>query len=267
MAVAAVVTVTSVGTWVVMNGDGPAPAATATMATGLGAGEPTIITASPLSTATGGVTPTSPFGTAGPGPQGPGDSALVNALATPPSGTSPTASATGPAGPARSDGARPAAVQAPATDPAGERQVSVPAPEEKTAEAGATVEADAATTAGKAPKPGKTTKRNEAAKKNSAKDKVISSGRCGASFYDEGQMTASGERFDPGAMTAAHKTLPMGSKVRVTNPGNGKTVTVRINDRGPYVSGRCLDLSRAAFDAIGNLSAGTMSVKYEVLAR
>ncbi|OUC92251.1 septal ring lytic transglycosylase RlpA family lipoprotein [Streptosporangium minutum] len=94
---------------------------------------------------------------------------------------------------------------------------------------------------------------------------MISTGTCGASFYDEGQMTASGERFNPRAMTAAHKTLAMGSRVRVTNPSNGESVTVRINDRGPYVGGRCLDLSRAAFSAIGNTGAGVMRVKYEVL--
>lgn len=99
------------------------------------------------------------------------------------------------------------------------------------------------------------------------KVRVIFSGSCGASYYDEGQMTASGERFDPSAMTAAHKTLPLGSRVRVTNPNTGKSVIVRINDRGPYVGGRCLDLSAAAFAAIGNTSAGVMRVKYEVLAR
>ncbi|WP_433241936.1 septal ring lytic transglycosylase RlpA family protein [Streptosporangium sp. CA-135522] len=105
------------------------------------------------------------------------------------------------------------------------------------------------------------------ARKVAAKPKihVISSGACGASFYDEGQMTASGERFNPQAMTAAHKTLPLGSKVRVTNPATGASVTVRINDRGPYVGGRCLDLSKAAFSAIGNTGAGVMRVKYEVL--
>ncbi|WP_372455602.1 septal ring lytic transglycosylase RlpA family protein [Sphaerisporangium fuscum] len=107
----------------------------------------------------------------------------------------------------------------------------------------------------------------KASKKRAARPKVIASGRCGASFYDEGQVTANGERFDPSAMTAAHKTLPMGSKVRVTNPLNGKSVTVRINDRGPYVSGRCLDLSRAAFAAIGSLGTGAMPVMYAVLAR
>ncbi|WP_326824473.1 septal ring lytic transglycosylase RlpA family protein [Streptosporangium sp. NBC_01756] len=94
---------------------------------------------------------------------------------------------------------------------------------------------------------------------------VVSTGSCGASFYDEGQMTASGERFNPQAMTAAHKTLPLGSKVRVTNPATGESVTVRINDRGPYVGGRCLDLSRAAFSAIGSTGAGVMRVRYEVL--
>ncbi|MEO3890315.1 septal ring lytic transglycosylase RlpA family protein [Nonomuraea sp. B5E05] len=97
--------------------------------------------------------------------------------------------------------------------------------------------------------------------------RVLSSGRCGASYYGDPQMTASGERFNPSAMTAAHKTLPLGSRVRVTNPASGETVTVRINDRGPYIGGRCLDLSRAAFAAIGNISAGVMKVKYQVLAR
>ncbi|MGW4422708.1 septal ring lytic transglycosylase RlpA family protein [Streptosporangium sp. NPDC004631] len=97
------------------------------------------------------------------------------------------------------------------------------------------------------------------------KTHVISTGTCGASFYGEPQMTASGEQFNPNAMTAAHKSLPLGSKVRVTNPANGESVTVRINDRGPYVGGRCLDLSRAAFSAIGDTGAGVMRVKYEVL--
>ncbi|GAA2869872.1 hypothetical protein GCM10010517_29970 [Streptosporangium fragile] len=97
------------------------------------------------------------------------------------------------------------------------------------------------------------------------KARVLSSGTCGASFYSEPQATASGERFNPNAMTAAHKSLPMGSKVRVTNPNTGDSVTVRINDRGPYVGGRCLDLSRAAFSAIGDTGSGVMHVKYEVL--
>lgn len=86
---------------------------------------------------------------------------------------------------------------------------------------------------------------------------------CKASYYHEPQMTASGERFNPNAMTAAHKTLPLGSRVKVTNPANGKTVIVRINDRGPYISGRCLDLSRASFAKIGNVNQGVMKVVWQ----
>ncbi len=91
------------------------------------------------------------------------------------------------------------------------------------------------------------------------------SGTCAASYYSDGQVTANGELFDPAALTAAHKSLPFNSRVRVTNPGNGKSVVVRINDRGPYVSGRCLDLSEAAFKAIASLSAGVVTVRYDVL--
>lgn len=88
---------------------------------------------------------------------------------------------------------------------------------------------------------------------------------CIASNYWDPQPTASGEQFNPNAMTAAHKTLPMNTRVKVTNPRNGKTVIVRINDRGPYIAGRCLDLSRGAFAVIGDLSQGVMTVNYEVL--
>jgi rare lipoprotein A len=88
---------------------------------------------------------------------------------------------------------------------------------------------------------------------------------CKASFYSEGQQTANGERFNPSALTAAHKTLKFNTMVRVTNTGNGKTVDVRINDRGPFVAGRCIDLSRAAFTAIASTSAGVASVSVEVL--
>jgi rare lipoprotein A len=94
---------------------------------------------------------------------------------------------------------------------------------------------------------------------------VISTGTCQASFYGEPQQTANGETFNPAALTAAHKTLPFNTMVRVTNVANGKSVVVRINDRGPYVSGRCLDLSTAAFSAIASTSAGVANVKYDVL--
>ncbi|RMI31554.1 septal ring lytic transglycosylase RlpA family protein [Actinomadura harenae] len=96
---------------------------------------------------------------------------------------------------------------------------------------------------------------------------VLSTGTCQASSYGEGQSTASGERFDPSALTAAHKTLPFGSKVRVTNKSNGQSVVVRINDRGPFVSGRCLDLSTAAMKQVDGMGAGVIPVRYEVLSR
>jgi rare lipoprotein A (peptidoglycan hydrolase) len=102
---------------------------------------------------------------------------------------------------------------------------------------------------------------------------VASSGSCGISFYQSGSQTANGERFNPDGMTAAHKQLKFGTRVRVTNLSNNKQVTVRINDRGPFVGGRCLDLARGAFQAlmdpgvtaiqVGVLKAS--SVKYEVL--
>lgn len=72
-----------------------------------------------------------------------------------------------------------------------------------------------------------------------------------ASTYSDPQATASGERFNPGALTAAHRTLPFGTVVRVTNRHNGRAVMVRINDRGPFVAGRIIDLSTAAARSIG----------------
>ena len=89
--------------------------------------------------------------------------------------------------------------------------------------------------------------------------------RCVASFYDEPQSTASGEQFNPNAMTAAHKSLSLGTHIRVTNVRNGRSVVVRINDRGPYVAGRCVDLSRASFAEIADLGQGTTPITYTVL--
>ena len=97
------------------------------------------------------------------------------------------------------------------------------------------------------------------------KAEVAESGSCGASYYDEPQGTANGETFDPEALTAAHKEWDFDTRVRVTNPDNGKAVVVRINDRGPYIDGRCIDLSRAAFRAIADLDLGHIEVRYEVL--
>lgn len=85
-----------------------------------------------------------------------------------------------------------------------------------------------------------------------------------ASWYGPGyagNLTASGEVFDPNAITAAHKTLPFGTRVTVVHLGNGREVTVRINDRGPFVRGRVIDLSRAAAKQIGMIDDGLAEVK------
>jgi len=89
-----------------------------------------------------------------------------------------------------------------------------------------------------------------------------------ASYYGKrfaGRPTASGERFNPGDLTAAHKTLPFGTRIQVTNPSNGKVVTVRINDRGPYAHGRLIDLSHAAAAQIGLVARGHGNVELALL--
>lgn len=89
-----------------------------------------------------------------------------------------------------------------------------------------------------------------------------------ASWYGDrfrGNKTASGLRFNPDRLTAAHKTLPFGTKVRVTNIRNNKSVVVVINDRGPFIATRDIDLSRAAFDTIANLNRGVIKIKYQIL--
>lgn len=86
---------------------------------------------------------------------------------------------------------------------------------------------------------------------------AIAASACGtASWYALTSMTANGERMNPAKLTAAHKSLPFGTKLKVTNPKNGKTVVVRINDRGPFIKGRVLDLSKAAAQKIGIISRG-----------
>ncbi|WP_321339069.1 septal ring lytic transglycosylase RlpA family protein [Breoghania sp.] len=84
---------------------------------------------------------------------------------------------------------------------------------------------------------------------------------CGrAAWYEYTTRTASGEMGNPRAMTAAHRTLPFGTKVKVTNLRNGRSVVVRINDRGPYTKGRVIDLTRAAAEKLGYINAGTAPV-------
>ena len=91
-----------------------------------------------------------------------------------------------------------------------------------------------------------------------------------ASWYGpkfHGRTTASGEPFDMDDLTAAHRTLPFGTRVRVTNEANGKSIIVRINDRGPFHGRRVIDLSRKAAKSIGLMSRGVGPVKIEVLER
>jgi rare lipoprotein A len=88
-----------------------------------------------------------------------------------------------------------------------------------------------------------------------------------ASYYWQPQRVASGGWFNPNALTAAHKTLPFGTRVHVMNLSNGRSVTVTINDRGPYIKGRVIDLSRAAATAIGMTGAGIARVSYSVVGR
>ncbi len=86
-----------------------------------------------------------------------------------------------------------------------------------------------------------------------------------ASYYWQDQMTSSGERFDRRGLTAAHKTLPLGTRVRVTNLANGRSIVVRINDRGPFKGGRVIDLSEAAAEQIAMTGAGLARVALEVV--
>jgi rare lipoprotein A len=84
--------------------------------------------------------------------------------------------------------------------------------------------------------------------------------QCKASYYQHGTRTASGEHFNPGGLTAAHRSYPFGTRLHVTNPATGRSVVVRINDRGPFVRGRCLDLARGAAEVIGMIGQGTAMV-------
>lgn len=98
--------------------------------------------------------------------------------------------------------------------------------------------------------------------------KVGEAERGKASYYSkdfEGRITFNGEIFSNRKLTAAHKTLPMGTVVRVTNLANGKSIDVRINDRGPFIEGRIIDLTERAFGKIGDKKLGTIDVSVQVL--
>jgi rare lipoprotein A len=101
---------------------------------------------------------------------------------------------------------------------------------------------------------------------SSPQDTVLGQGS--ASYYAakfHGRRTASGETFDNRAMTAAHRSLPFGSLVRVTNPDNGRSVVVRINDRGPFTRGRMIDVSRAAAEELGMVTRGHATVELALI--
>jgi peptidoglycan lytic transglycosylase len=86
-----------------------------------------------------------------------------------------------------------------------------------------------------------------------------------ASFYGHDSETASGEKFDPNQLTAAHRTLPFGTRLRVTNLTNGRSVTVRVNDRGPFVRGRTVDVSSSAAAALQMTERGVAKVKLDIV--
>ena len=102
-----------------------------------------------------------------------------------------------------------------------------------------------------------------ASDKNAGKTQAASHGL--ASFYTEGTQTASGERFDTHELTAAHRTLPFGTRLRVTNVATGRSVTVRVNDRGPFVPGRVVDVSHSAAETQGMVGGGIAKVKLDVV--
>ena len=102
-----------------------------------------------------------------------------------------------------------------------------------------------------------------ASNKKAAGPQVASDGI--ASFYTEGTKTASGEKFNTHELTAAHPTLPFGTRLRVTNVASGQSVTVRVNDRGPYVRGRVVDVSYAAAETLGMVGGGVAKVKLDVV--
>jgi rare lipoprotein A len=102
-----------------------------------------------------------------------------------------------------------------------------------------------------------------ASHKHAAETKLASNGL--ASFYTEGTQTASGEKFDAHELTAAHRTLPFGTRLRVTNVATGQSVTVRVNDRGPFVPGRVVDVSHSAAETLGMVGEGVAKVKLDVV--
>jgi rare lipoprotein A len=86
-----------------------------------------------------------------------------------------------------------------------------------------------------------------------------------ASFYRHGSQTANGEKFDPRKLTAAHRTLPFGTRLKVTDLSTGRSVTVRVNDRGPFIPGRIVDVSHSAAESLGMTGRGLAKVKLDIV--
>ena len=103
----------------------------------------------------------------------------------------------------------------------------------------------------------------KATNKHTTETRVASFGL--ASFYAHGIKTASGEKFNPHELTAAHRTLPFGTRLRVTNLATGRFVTVRVNDRGPFIPGRVVDVSYSAAETLGMVGQGITKVKLDVV--
>jgi rare lipoprotein A (peptidoglycan hydrolase) len=93
----------------------------------------------------------------------------------------------------------------------------------------------------------------------------INSNTVVTSWYQSGHRTASGQRFDPNGLSAAHRTLPFGTKLKLTNPNNGKSIIVTVNDRGPFIRGTGLDVSRGAAHQLGFIGKGKTKLKMQVL--
>jgi rare lipoprotein A len=146
-----------------------------------------------------------------------------------------------------------------ADKPVEKKQAKVELPERKQAEAPAKPEAQAKG----ATEPAKDKTMAKVETEKAYRTTSTQTGQASYYGYGAGSQTASGARFNPNAMTAAHRTLPFGTKVRVTNKRNGKTVIVTINDRGPFIRGRIIDLSTAAAGVIGMRSSGVAPVLVE----
>ena len=151
-------------------------------------------------------------------------------------------------------------------DKAVEKQAKVELPERKQTEATAKPEAQVKPQAATEPAKEKTIAERKVETETTYRTTSSQTGQASYYGYGAGSQTASGARFNPNAMTAAHRTLPFGTKVRVTNKRNGKTVVVTINDRGPFIRGRIIDLSTAAAGVIGMRSSGVAPVLVERIA-